>query len=277
MVRPSNASSNRSGNSPITTVLILVAGTYKFYSRSVRPFAQSFAVHILPQAPTSLAGTRRTHYSPGQRSSNTRRISLSPLDARSSEHVARYSGRGWKAQDAAWPEDKVAKRAIQQDRRVGDRFTWTIELPTKGITPLPRTPDFVLEYSHFGLYEEVDDQTSLKYYNVHASPLGAPILEHQFTHGACQEELVTSRRRSWRSYVLERITKLTMLELSLLQPGEQPSNYADVLQYWRYLVKCSEYRPKPSMADFSKPDRWAYRDEEIPAWYHAWEAEHARD
>lgn len=114
------------------------------------------------------------------------------LDSRSREQVARYSYKGWKAQDILWPEEAIARRPIQQQRRVGYRFTWIIDLPTHDITSEPTTPDFVLEYSQFQLYEEEDAVTGLRFYAVQAEPFTAPVLKYQYTHGVREKRFVES-------------------------------------------------------------------------------------
>lgn len=122
---------------------------------------------------------------------------LSRLSACSSANVASYSHRGWKPQDVLWYEEEISGRTINRGRRMGDRFTCTMALPTRGFSCRPRTPDFVLEYSHFRLHEEEDKATSLRYYKVQAHSLKAPVLKHQFTHDDRERIPVRFRDSFW--------------------------------------------------------------------------------
>lgn len=40
--------------------------------------------------------------------------------------LMKYNKRGWKSQDTLWPEDEVSHRSMLDDRRVGDRHTWSV-------------------------------------------------------------------------------------------------------------------------------------------------------
>ncbi|KAL8850395.1 MAG: hypothetical protein Q9221_004627 [Calogaya cf. arnoldii] len=53
---------------------------------------------------------------------------LQPLDDYSTSLVIKYTNRGWKIQETMWPEDERLNHPIQQFRRIGDRYTWTILL-----------------------------------------------------------------------------------------------------------------------------------------------------
>ena len=42
--------------------------------------------------------------------------------------LLKYNKRGWKSQDLLWPDDEVSHRSMLDDRRVGDRHTWSVNL-----------------------------------------------------------------------------------------------------------------------------------------------------
>ena len=42
--------------------------------------------------------------------------------------LMKYNKRGWKSQDLLWPEDEVSHSSMLDDRRVGDRHTWSVNL-----------------------------------------------------------------------------------------------------------------------------------------------------
>lgn len=63
---------------------------------------------------------------------------------------------GMKIQDALWDEERTRNHPIREQRRIGDRFTWTIDLPTRGITCRSKVPDSVLQHCHFMLRKIMD-------------------------------------------------------------------------------------------------------------------------
>ena len=166
------------------------------------------------------------------------------------------SKRGWNVQGVMWPEEKSSNHPIRERRRVGDRFTWTIPLDTKQVE-FCNTPDYVLEYSSFKMGET--ERGDLPYYKITAFILESRILKYTYLYG--EYSLVSD-------ILVPRLRSSTLLELHKLDPALRPANWN---QIWRARHDFWEPPPLPWDLPFDPPASWTYRDDEFPAWYHAFE------
>lgn len=191
----------------------------------------------------------------------------------------------WRIQDALWEEEEEAgNHPVWEQRRIGDRFTWTIEFSIRGITCKPKVPDFVLEHCHFRLSKKTDDgsgegNTGLSWYDLRCAPLKAPVLKFQYTHGGPHYgslvPIPSDRHEdfvgSWRTLVLQRTDRLTLLELQKMDPSDRPVNYNVIYGEYAALVKKPNRKLDFRVSKIKKPKGWRHVDEDIPRWYHAWE------
>jgi hypothetical protein len=181
--------------------------------------------------------------------------------------LRKYSQRGWQTDDILWREEaKDPRQPFRQVRRVGDRWTWILPLDTSGVKA-SKTPDSVLEYSQFsmtalGAEEEprgVHDigAPQIAFYAPCAMGIYATILNHEYTWG-------NSR---WHDTLLERLNRLSYIELMKIKPEERPEEFDPDDKDLRGLhmlppVRCPEW--------------WTCFDAELPKWYALWEKEWER-
>ena len=67
---------------------------------------------------------------------------LKPLDSYFEKLLQKYVRRGWVFEEVMGEEDESSMAALQTLRRLDDRFTWTIRLPTVGVGKPPQ-PDHI--------------------------------------------------------------------------------------------------------------------------------------
>jgi hypothetical protein len=110
--------------------------------------------------------------------------------------VTKYGRRGWKTQETVRHEDRQNTRSLglddQEDsaRRIGDPYTWKIDLNINGITP--GAPSSVVEHSFFALKrkestraspfcpEEEPPRYGLSYYERHTFVFTSCVLKYQY-------------------------------------------------------------------------------------------------
>lgn len=184
------------------------------------------------------------------------------------EMIHKYTNRGWKFRDVAWPEERhfhidrpirKPRRAklqevvepqegkphtnhpIRDSRRVGDKYTWIIPFDTTYVEG-SEVPDYVLEYTVFTLKKEFPctpalfDERRLRYYTVGLAPYAAATLYYRYTFGDWD----------WISF----------LESMLASKAHE--------------------RPLLKNPGFVRPDDWTYWDDYVPDFYLAWKESKAK-
>ena len=189
---------------------------------------------------------------------------LGAVDDKSRPAIAEWSHQGWKVQDILWPEEILRRTPVRTCRRIGDTFTWQIDLPINGIACTPSVPDFVLEHCQFQMYLCSHEQSGLDYYKIHANAFKTNVLKYEYTYGTPQSVRFDKHTGSWRNTVLSRSNQLALLELQLLDPNDRPNNYLEIL----WVLKRKD-GSKSIVSPMPLP--LTYRDEEIPSWYRNWE------
>lgn len=174
---------------------------------------------------------------------------LKPLSNHFSALLDKYSRRGWRFQEAMWPEEVSSNQPMQKTRRVGDEFTWVIPFDISNVT-WSKTPDLALEYVSFRLEDE--DRAETTYHTIIAKPFVSDVLRHEYLLGDS----------SWMGFLGKRVDELARMELYKVKPEARPQGFQDtigrVFAMYRY------------MGSFEKPDSWTYWDDQIPKWYQAW-------
>ncbi len=191
---------------------------------------------------------------------------LKPLNDDYRELIAEESCRQvLRIQDSLWDEDDVTKHPIRQQRRVGDRFTWTIHFSTHNISCNPKTPDFVLEHSHFSLYlPDANRQPTVNYFSICANALRSQTLRYQYTHGTHLRVPHADRGLHWSNFIYRRTGGQTRLQLELIKLQDRPLNYEE-------LIASSNLMDDDILITWNKPDSWTYWDNDLPEWYRVWE------
>lgn len=122
---------------------------------------------------------------------------LKPLDNYLSTLLEKYSRRGWRFQEAMWPEDESSNQPIQDTRRIGDEFTWMMPFDTSNVN-WSKTPDFVVEYSSFGVNPNPwGEPSESSYYEISATLFAAEVLRHRYLY--CTT--------SWMKFLGKRVDK----------------------------------------------------------------------
>ena len=177
------------------------------------------------------------------------------------EITKKYTKRGWKLRDIAWPEERRLNKPrptrnsrhvkyqslplpeelaphknhpIRNSRRVGDKYSWIIPFDTAYVEDSD-TPDYVLEYTVFTSEKALSSSgykgnPHLKYYVVGFEPYVAPTLHYRYTFG----------NWCWKSF----------LESSLHRKA---------------------YERPIKIPGYVHPEGWEYWDDYIPDFYSAWE------
>lgn len=171
--------------------------------------------------------------------------------------MLKYTKRGWKIQETMWPEDEGLSHPIQQYRRIGDQYTWTIPLDTSKIS-WSRIPDAVLEHAAFELSRTprpqegvYPDNTGPSFYEITAFVFKSHALQYMYTH-----------HYDWSLFLGERVRQMTGFELRKLKVIDRPPNYQQMVE---------EGFNQSHKQIINKPDTWTFWDSEIPKWYKAWE------
>jgi len=180
-----------------------------------------------------------------------------------------YNRQGWKIQELMWPEEKRLNHPIRHTRRVGDRYTWTLPLDTKGVA-WSKTPDYVLEHACFAitiggdgrgdphvpsLYYDTppdecdEDHTSIAHYRITTRLFSSKTLKYTYL---CSNERM-------RDYIRLRVDRATLMELRKIR----------VENFDTFLARPHNIHRR--IEDLERPDTWTYWDDEFPKWYRGWE------
>lgn len=182
---------------------------------------------------------------------------LKAIDNYLSTVLEKYSRRGWRFQEAMWPEDMSSKQPIQATRRIGDEFTWIIPFDTSNVK-WSKTPDIALEYSIFGVKREGhSERPESRNYKITSANFSSEVLQHPFLYDDSQKS-----GGSWMMFLGERVDELTLLELYKMAPEARPRAFQDQVEHRYALYGC--------MRHTQKPESWTYWDDQIPRWYEAW-------
>lgn len=106
-------------------------------------------------------------------------------EAQVEENLAsKYQSRGWSYKEVEWPRDNPSDYLIRSPRRVGDRYTWQIDLDTTNVSP-SQTPDSVLDYVEFGVQNTFGPWEVCRlraHYPISATVFRACTLRHEYLH-----------------------------------------------------------------------------------------------
>ena len=164
---------------------------------------------------------------------------------------------GWLVQGVMWPEDMGPNHPIQERRRIGDHYTWTIPLNTIGVES-SRTPDNVVDYSCFSMdlsvsysdYAGYDTQKEdVRNYKIIFHKIESKVLKHTYL---CGNVIM-------KNFLMRRLHSFTLFELRMLEPAQRPPGYDQILR--------NRGNIDAALESFDRPASWTYRDDQIPTWY----------
>lgn len=179
---------------------------------------------------------------------------LSPDDDDHKPLLAKYEKRGWEWQYVLKDNEAKFNHPIRFARRIGDRYTWTIPLDTRGVE-WPKTSDSVIEYSSFGMTLAI---SSIKNYWVDAELSVSPALRYQFTCG----------NDNWMKYLYKRVDQLTIAGVMDMEPTARPPNFEE--NFTRVFHSFMHDQIRVLLRNFQKPEGWKHYDKEVPRWFEAW-------
>lgn len=177
---------------------------------------------------------------------------LKPQSDHYTKPLEKYSGRGWRFQEAMSPEDRIPNQPIQQERRVGDEFTWMISFDTSNVK-WSKTPDLVLEYANF-MINNINQTARQKHYTIESEEFVSEVLRYRYLRGGSTS--------TWMFFLGEKVDELTRLELLKMAPEARPAGFQGEIAKGTALYRC--------MTGCEKPDGWTYSDDQIPKWYESW-------
>lgn len=176
--------------------------------------------------------------------------------------ASKYRSRGWSYEDVEWTTGNPTNHLMKLPRRVGDRYTWQIDLDTTNVSP-SQMPDSVLDYAEFGIRNFFSNQFPQRFahYPISAKAFRACTLRHEYLYAP----------NGWIEFLQEKMDHFTLRELRKLTLAERPADDAlnDLIGDGNGV-----YQRVDDIVDsqgWVKPDTWTYYDCEIPDLYREWE------
>ena len=185
--------------------------------------------------------------------------SLKPLDPFFIESLRKYHRRGWQWEETLRRQDYSSTSSLQPLRRIGDKHTWIIHLPTQGVKKAYQ-PDLVLEHSHFGIVcrrSSTGPSGPMAHHLISAANFGHISLEHRF---------VTNGRGDFSSFLAPRLDSPARMGILQAEPEERP----DWAQNITEMINDIHLYTSRGVKAFVPPKHWRTFDNEIPRWYKQW-------
>lgn len=180
---------------------------------------------------------------------------LQPLDYDVGFILREQSDQGWTSRDMIWLDLDISHRCLKPSghRRIGDRASIVIPLELKDVRPVS-TPDSAVEYAQFEVTTEPARPFRESYENhqVRSDTLSSPALRSVHMYSS----------DSWYKFLVRRLERWTLCELSKLESEERPALFA---------VEFPDSLHLSDLQDVQLPDSWDYADDQIPEWYSEWE------
>lgn len=140
---------------------------------------------------------------------------------------------------------------LEHRRRLADKHSWTIDLPTSGITA-PRTPDFILDSASFKLCGDIprgrNPYERHQGYILRSKALESPILQHTYLY------VPEGDGTGWGELQKE-LDILTLLELKKLREEERPAFYG--------RLSAQPQLVNDLMRGWKVPSSWAFYDDDM--------------
>ncbi|KAL8993598.1 MAG: hypothetical protein Q9169_006223 [Polycauliona sp. 2 TL-2023] len=178
-----------------------------------------------------------------------------------------YSAKGWEVQAPAYPLIERHNHPMRSPRRVGDKFSWIIDLDVSQIEISNSIiPDPVLEYANF-----VINRKKLMDYNDNNDDYIDP---REFVPPLWHTIRALARAREYFKYVQVMSPEMHIhlkadFEKATLQSLQQVHGADDRPLGLQAAIEClQDHGTVP--ADFVKSDTWRYWDSEYPSWYEKW-------
>jgi hypothetical protein len=203
-----------------------------------------------------------------------------------SEDINSLSEDGIAAKGVHWSSmhdpSNVPEELTSRLRRIGDKFTWTINLNTEGISPTSCVPDNVLQSSTFRIalpFRSSPFEMPVSYYTMMVRSLTAPTIKYSYTYATSHDKDQYNREHNFMEYSNSiswlnlRIHEATMVEITKMKTQDRPAIYAQI-----FALGVNISSVDWNAVDIQKPATWKHYDDELLKQLHAvWMARVERD
>ncbi|KAF2247532.1 hypothetical protein BU26DRAFT_566501 [Trematosphaeria pertusa] len=199
---------------------------------------------------------------------------LLKLDDAMGEHLAQLAEHGLHTKSVHWNQREREGNAwcalfagnsdiMTRLRRVGDKYTWTIDLDTNGV--VSETPAKVLEQTTFKLqlpgkqWPDAHEMVPVPRYMM--GPmwwLRCPVLKHGYVavdDSIGDENIPHSKYRDKVDSLIDRLRELTMIELVKIPKDKRPSVYAP--------LRDGQMEAEELCGRFELPESWSFYDDDV--------------
>jgi hypothetical protein len=186
----------------------------------------------------------------------------------------RVKGLHWSAQH----DDSNVPQALTRYRRIGDKFTWTLDLDTTGITPSSCIPTKVLESNTYRLALPFGlGCIPVHHYTMMTSSIVHPVLEYAYLHADYHHredrKYVSPAYGRQISGLKERLDDALMLEMTNMKEEDRPREYDDVVVRGTYRGHVDWDK-----VEIVKGETWKYWDGDVLEWLEqAWKRQEEVD
>jgi hypothetical protein len=158
-------------------------------------------------------------------------------------------------------------------RRIGDKFTWIINLNTEGISPTSCVPDNVLQSSTFRMalpFRSSSFEMPVSYYTMMVRSLTAPTIKYSYTYATTDEKDQYNREHNFMEYSNSiswlnlRVHEATMVEITKMKTQDRPAIYAQI-----FALGVDVSSVDWNAVDIQKPATWKHYDDELLKQLHA--------
>jgi hypothetical protein len=178
----------------------------------------------------------------------------------------RIAAAGYKIKDISW--SRVQDPSLARRRRMCDKHTWVIDLPTQEITASP-VPDGAIASTTFAIVEIGPgfDEATAGYLKSFDRALSSPVLRHEYvTHYS-----KNSAYEAKIEFVKARLLAQTYMELGKLELKDRPPRFSQIKDHPE-ILKDDQF-----WANVTKPSWWTYYDDDVIEFLDRLEAEYGEE
>ena len=143
--------------------------------------------------------------------------------------------------------------SMQNFRRLGDRFIWTIPLPTSNVEKLEQ-PDFVIEHSCLIL--DRNESPGLTTYTVSTNSFQHTSLKYRHVRPYCAIK--------WTHFLGQRPHSYAKLDLLAAKPGERPEWFGKDGIHGVENVNPNDFYNRYSLLGSKRSQHWRTFDDQFP-------------
>ena len=188
-----------------------------------------------------------------------RSFALTSFSERLNDVFARQHNDGLRTLSVDWFQS--GSNRMMRSRRIGDKYTWVIDLDTTGINETP-SPDKFIESTTFCLRQGFTADSNaggtvpLAHYKMgQLGILDHPVLRRGYI--VLYDEDTRPRRECQKkiSDLTKRLNETTIIELGKISQSQRPSQY--------YLIRAGQITAIASRELFALPTTWVFCDNDL--------------